>query len=103
MFCGQCGHEIPDQAVICVHCGVATGRGNIATGGKSRLGYILFGLFLGIFGIHNFYAGYFGRGIAQLLITIVIGWLVVPLIAVFIWVIVEIITVTRDAKGDAFI
>jgi len=24
MFCTKCGKEIDDQAVICVHCGVAT-------------------------------------------------------------------------------
>ena len=44
MFCQQCGQEIPDRAVVCVHCGVATGGGSYA---KSRLGYVLFGLFLG--------------------------------------------------------
>ena len=26
MFCNNCGKEISDEAVICVHCGVATGR-----------------------------------------------------------------------------
>ena len=28
MFCKNCGKEIDDNAVICVHCGVATGVNN---------------------------------------------------------------------------
>src|SRR5262249_39341966 len=35
---------------------------------RSRAGYVLLGLFLGCLGVHNFYAGYSGRGAAQLLI-----------------------------------
>lgn len=26
MYCNNCGKEISDEAVMCVHCGVATGR-----------------------------------------------------------------------------
>ena len=37
---------------------------------KSRLAAGLFGVLLGALGIHNFYLGYTGRGIAQLLISI---------------------------------
>ena len=69
---------------------------------KERLIYILLGIFLGGFGIHNFYAGYTGKGVAQLLITLLLGWLVIPLLAVFVWVLIEIITVTKDANGVAF-
>ncbi len=69
---------------------------------SSRVAYVLLGLFLGALGVHNFYAGYVGRGIAQLLITIFLFWLIIPLIAVIIWNIVEICTVSQDAKGVAF-
>ncbi len=65
----------------------------------SRVAYVLLGLFLGFFGIHNFYAGYSGKGITQLLITILIGWLMIPLFAVAIWTLVEICTVSRDANN----
>jgi TM2 domain-containing membrane protein YozV len=54
---------------------------------------------LGTLGIHNFYAGYRGRAVAQLLITLLTGWLVVPLIGVVIWAIYEVITVKSDAAG----
>lgn len=64
-----------------------------------RVVYILLGLFLGALGVHNFVAGYHGRGLAQLLITLLTGWLLIPLLFVTIWVIIEIITTTRDADG----
>jgi TM2 domain-containing membrane protein YozV len=67
---------------------------------RSRLTYILLGVFLGAFGGHNFYAGYIKRAIAQLLITVLtcfwgalISW---------IWAIVEICIVTQDDDGVAF-
>lgn len=66
---------------------------------KSRAAFILLGLFLGGFGIHNFYAGYAGKGVAQLLITLLAGWLIVPLLIVGIWVLVEIIAVDTDVTG----
>lgn len=69
---------------------------------KSRLVYILLGLFLGSFGIHNFYAGYSGRGIVQLLLTLFLGWLFFPLLIVWLWVLIEIIAVNRDARGTPF-
>jgi TM2 domain-containing membrane protein YozV len=69
---------------------------------KSRVGYILLGLFLGCFGVHNFYAGYTNKGVAQLLITVLAGWLVIPLFAVCLWVLVEICTVAHDAQGRPF-
>ena len=93
-----------DKAVVCVKCGVpVTGR-FVAPGttGKSRTAYVMLGIFLGMLGIHNFYAGYGGKGVAQLLLTLLTGWLIVPLLVVWIWVIVEICTVSVDAQGNAF-
>jgi len=67
---------------------------------KSRGIYIILGLFLGCLGIHNFYAGYHGRGATQLIITILLGWLVVGLIITGIWALIEICSVTQDGNGD---
>jgi TM2 domain-containing membrane protein YozV len=67
---------------------------------KSRLSYILLGLFLGGLGIHNFYAGYSGKGVAQLLLTLLLFWTIVVPIGVWIWIIVEICTVDTDANGN---
>ena len=69
---------------------------------KSRTAYVLLGLFLGGLGIHNFYAGYAGRGVAQLLITLFGGWMCFPWIAVMVWVLVEVCSVTQDAQGNQF-
>ncbi|TAK15560.1 MAG: TM2 domain-containing protein [Acidobacteria bacterium] len=106
MFCKNCGSEVSEKAAVCVKCGVATGVGVIpgvpVAGAKSRVAYILLGIFLGGFGIHNFYAGYTGKGVAQLLITLFGFWLVLPLFAVGIWVLVEIITVKADSQGVPF-
>jgi TM2 domain-containing membrane protein YozV len=68
---------------------------------RSRLTYILLGVFLGAFGVHNFYAGYAKRAVGQLLLTVlscffggIISW---------IWAIVEVCTVTQDDDGIAFL
>ena len=37
---------------------------------KSKLAAGLLGIFLGSFGVHNFYLGYIGKAVAQLLITL---------------------------------
>lgn len=70
---------------------------------KSRTAYILLGLFLGGLGIHNFYAGYIGKGIAQLLVTLFLWWLFFPVIAVIIWSVLEAILITKSADGKDFI
>lgn len=103
MFCRQCGNEIADAAAICMRCGVPTGGARIpGSSAKGRTAFVLLGLFLGFLGVHNFYAGYTGRAVAQLLICILTGWLILPLVALFIWIIVEICVVTTDAQGHPF-
>ena len=69
---------------------------------KSRLTYILLGLFLGGLGIHNFYAGRSGSGIVQLLITLFLSWLIFPIFIVGLWVLIEICVVKADGKGVPF-
>jgi TM2 domain-containing membrane protein YozV len=69
------------------------------TARKNRGIYIILGLFLGCLGAHNFYAGYHGRAVAQLLLTILTGWMIYPLIVVLVWALVEICTVQRDSSG----
>lgn len=70
--------------------------------GKSRALFVVLGLFLGLLGIHNFYAGYSGKGVAQLLVTLLTGWLLFPLFIVGVWALVEICAVDEDARGVRF-
>ena len=68
MFCKECGKEVKDKAVVCIHCGVAvSGSSNIVGDDKEWLITLLLCFFLGYLGIHRFYTGHTGIGIAQLL------------------------------------
>ena len=67
---------------------------------KSRVSYILLGLFLGGLGIHNFYAGHSGRGATQLLLNLFLFWTIVVPFGVGIWVLIEVCTVDHDAWGN---
>lgn len=69
---------------------------------KSRTVFIVLAIFLGNFGVHNFYAGYIGRAIAQVLITVITGWLIFPLLMVWLWAVIEACTVTEDANDIPF-
>lgn len=71
-------------------------------GAKKLWIYLLLAFFLGHLGIHDFYAGYTQTGVIKLIITLLIGWLIIPLIAVEIWVICQMITVRIDANGNLF-
>jgi TM2 domain-containing membrane protein YozV len=82
--------------------GWAPGAPAYAGTGRSRVAFVLLGVFLGALGVHNFYAGYNGRAVAQLLLTVLVGWLVFPVLAVAIWALVEVITVNQDAHGVRF-
>lgn len=107
MFCWNCGREVDPNAVVCIHCGVSlsrTSKTNVDPLAKSKLVGGLLGIFLGELGIHNFYLGYTGKGVAQLLLTTV-GWVIIvgPIIA-YIWGLVEGIqiltgTIDKDADG----
>lgn len=111
--CSECGREVSDKAAACPGCGApiaapaaspapaapAVQQVQIVRQPKSRGVYIILGLLLGLLGIHNFYAGYNGSAVAQLLITLLTGWLIFPLILVALWVIVELIVTDEDASG----
>jgi TM2 domain-containing membrane protein YozV len=67
---------------------------------KSRTTYIVLGIFLGALGVHNFYAGYVGRAVGQLCLTLLtLGYLG---IISWIWAIIEICIVEKDSTGLNF-
>lgn len=72
-FCTNCGTELNEQQDICLKCGVRVNNGkptNNNPNAKSKLAGGLLGIFLGALGVHNFYLGYTGKAVGQLLITI---------------------------------
>ena len=75
-YCSNCGNTVAPNAAVCLKCGAALGmqgmQGNSAAGivtgaQKSKIAAGLLGVFLGGFGVHNFYLGYTGKAIAQVL------------------------------------
>lgn len=69
---------------------------------KRRSIYILLALFLGYFGIHNFYAGYIRRGLSQF-ITLLMSVLTMYFFVSWLWALIEACTVTRDANNRPMI
>ncbi len=81
-FCQNCGQPTMPNAVVCTACGSALNGYNPnqsyaqnqspypETEQKSKLAAGLLGIFLGAWGIHNFYIGNTTRGVIQLLLTI---------------------------------
>src|SRR5260370_6469857 len=67
---------------------------------KSRTAYIVLGVFLGAFGAHNFYAGYTGRAVGQLCLSVLTLFYLA--IVSWIWAIVEICIVEKDSAGIQF-
>lgn len=82
MFCPNCGSQNEDSANNCTNCGaplnqqtqqttVNNGPINNGVTPKSKLVAGLLGIFLGGWGVHNFYLGYTKKGILQIVLTIV--------------------------------
>lgn len=71
---------------------------------KNGVAYVLLATFLGNFGIHNFYAGYIRRAVAQLMLTL-FSWvlLFLPLFAVQIWALLDMCLINKDAQGNPFV
>lgn len=104
MYCKNCGQQIDDKAVVCIHCGVATqnlesqvqqpvinivntntntnrnyncNTGYVYVHRKKWVAFFLC-LLLGYFGAHRFYVGKTGTGIIWILTggLFGIGWLI---------------------------
>ena len=88
-FCVNCGFQLDDNSEFCPSCGTNQNSGvspqqqtTTTTNNnnnnsfnnpqaKSKLVAGLLGLFLGAWGIHNFYLGNTNRGIVQIIVSVV--------------------------------
>ncbi len=74
MYCQNCGKELSNQASFCPGCGHPVRGANLAPGFRSdkavshcsRLATMLLALFLGVIGVHRFYVGKIGTGVAMI-------------------------------------
>lgn len=103
-YCHNCGAPTAPGAVICTNCGVAVNPAVSmpVTNGqqKSKLAAGLLGIFLGSLGVHNFYLGNTGKGVAQLLITLLTCG--VGAVVSSIWGLIEgILILTGSINTDA--
>jgi len=92
MFCSGCGKEMSDKAAACPHCGHPN-ESAVQKSPKSKTTAILLCFFLGVIGVHRFYVGKVGSGIAQILTFGGFG----------IWSLVDLIVIIcgnfKDAQG----
>ena len=67
---------------------------------KSGIVYIFLAFFLGTLGIHNFYAGFWKRGMLQLFLTLTSSlFLFLPLIVTSLWALAELLLKRKSADG----
>lgn len=112
-YCNKCGKPLNDYMQFCDNCGAKQEIAqNNATptikptnlslsneSDKSRTVAALLAFFLGGFGIHNFYLGNVLKGVGQLVLTLLMP-LVVPIIACYIWVLVDFILILAGKAKD---
>lgn len=130
MYCRNCGRRVEDDRELCAECeaklktetvndekvevveegvnnnpindNANTTQTKSTTEAKSKVAAGLFGIFLGSFGVHNFYLGFTGKAVAQLLITVLSCGFLSGVSA--IWGLIEGILIlagsqTTDANG----
>ena len=102
-YCQNCGQTVQPGAEVCLNCGVSVKTQVAGADAKSKMTAGLLGIFLGAFGVHNFYLGYTGKAIAQLLITVLSCFTLAAVSEV--WGLVEGIMIlcgkiTTDGKGN---
>ena len=115
MYCQNCGKELPEGTTVCFECGAAqttvsaqnmnprnnsTNENNTS---KSKVGAAVLALFLGGFGVHDFYLGFISKGVIKILLTIVSFGIIGG-----IWGFVDFIriicgNINTDAKGNPII
>lgn len=125
-FCTNCGSELQSGQDKCQYCGKSINESvsNQASGPqqqtvqnnnqamgvqsqpKSKIAAGLLGIFLGCFGVHNFYLGYTGKAVGQLLITL-LSCFILSFVS-GIWGLIEGIliltgSISTDANGNPLV
>jgi len=70
-YCHNCGKPVTPDTTVCLSCGVPCYPPvNNYANAKSKVAAGLLGIFLGSFGVHNFYLGYTTKAVIQLVLTV---------------------------------
>ncbi len=111
-YCSNCGKELKEGADVCLNCGKVINKRITKTenkGAKSKIAAGILALFFGAFGVHNFYLGYTGKAVTQLILTIVGYITLILIIGIFfiiatgIWAFIEaILLFTGGIKVDGY-
>jgi TM2 domain-containing membrane protein YozV len=99
MYCQKCGKEIAAEASFCPACGAAVRPAAMSAGHgaekavspHSRLAALLLCLFLGCLGVHRFYVGKVGTGVAMIFTLGGLG----------IWSLIDFIMIVTGSFTDA--
>lgn len=103
MYCHQCGKEIKENVTYCPFCGLVLC--SVTKSRKNKIATGVLALIFGSLGIHRFYLGYKGQGIA-LLVLWILGFLTFGLtwLVTGIWALVDAIRAftgdLKDADGN---
>ena len=108
MYCRHCGQKLAEGALYCSGCAAPVQQK--APGKKQWLTAGLLAMFLGVFGVHNFYLGDRSKAMTQLLVATVGGILScgVSTLVVGGWAVIEAIQLfsgkrSTDANGNLLI
>lgn len=114
-YCANCGSAVNPGQDMCLNCGtrLVANPGSAKGTGKSKLTAGLLAIFLGAFGVHNFYLGYNTKAVIQLCVSGVsillacctAGITALVTLGIGIWGLVEgimILTgrIDKDAQGN---
>ena len=116
--CEICGGTMQPEEnglyAVCEYCGARQEIGNnqnasadsiIITAenkcAKSKIAVGLLAIFLGIFGVHNFYLGYTTKAIIQLVLSLVFCWTYVVPMAFWFWSMFGAIRILTGHVTDA--
>ncbi len=105
MYCSNCGNKLEEHQDVCLNCGKVKNKEKVNVSNpaaKSKVVAGILGIFVGYFGVHNFYLGYSGKGLAQLLLTVLSCGFLSPVTG--LWGLIEGImiltgSIDRDAEG----
>jgi len=105
-YCYNCGQQAAPGSVVCINCGAMlsqkTNQTVYGVEQKSKIAAGILGILIGSLGVHNFYLGYTGKAVAQLLLTLLTCGICSPISG--IWALIEGImiltgSINCDAKG----